>query len=146
MAYTEPIWMKTHIFHKKGQIKMTMGRGVLTAVVLLTGVCAGTALADSENGEDGQRVSIHRTNPHNEAVAPPAGSTGTIAPAITNHGGPVMLEPNVYLIWYGNWNQNNGSDTAAGQQIVNDFLFGLSGSNYYKTNASYAGAAPGGFI
>ena len=37
----------------------------------------------------------------------------------------------------GNWNQSNGSDTAAGQTIVNDFLFGLSGSPYYQTNASY---------
>ncbi len=120
---------------------MNMGRTGLAAVVLLTGVYAGTALAESEKNEDGQRVSIHKTNPHHEATAPPAGSTGTITPAITNHGGPVMSAPNVYVIWYGNWNQSNGSDTAAGQQIVNDFLFGLSGSPYYATNASYPGVS-----
>ncbi len=47
----------------------------------------------------------------------------------------------VYLIWYGNWNQSNGSDTTRGPAIVNDFLYGLSGSPYYVTNASY-GSAP----
>lgn len=120
---------------------MKMGRVGISGVLLLTSVCAGTALADSEKNEDAQQVSIHKTNPHSEAVAPTAGSTGTITPAITNHGGPVMQAPSVYLIWYGNWNQNNGSDTAAGQQIVEDFLFGLSGSPYFVTNASYAGVS-----
>ena len=55
-----------------------------------------------------------------------------------------MGAPTAYLIWYGNWNQSNGSDTPAGQAIVNDFLFGLNGSPYYVTNASYAGVS-GGF-
>ena len=55
-----------------------------------------------------------------------------------------MRTPTVYLIWYGNWNQINGSDTPAGQTIVNDFLYGLSGSPYYQTNASY-GTPTGSF-
>ena len=56
---------------------------------------------------------------------PTKGGTAALTP-ITNHGGPRMGTPKPYLIWYGNWNQTNGSDTAAGQQIVRDFLFGLS--------------------
>jgi hypothetical protein len=52
-----------------------------------------------------------------------------------------MAQPTPYLIWYGNWNQSNGSDNAAGQQLVRDFIFGLSGSNYYVTNASYSGVS-----
>jgi len=67
----------------------------------------------------------------------PAGSTGVITPDITYHNGQLMATPNIYLIWYGNWNQSNGSDTLAGQQIIRDFLYGVSGSNYYLTNASY---------
>jgi hypothetical protein len=51
--------------------------------------------------------------------------------------------PTPYLIWYGNWNQSNGSDNPAGQQIVRDAIFGLSWSNYYATNASYAGVSGG---
>ncbi len=85
-------------------------------------------------------IVIHRTNPHGTA-APTAGSTGQMTPIITYHGGPIMGAPKVYLIWYGNWNQSNGSDTPAGQAIVTDFLYGLNGSPYYTTNASYSGVS-----
>jgi hypothetical protein len=94
------------------------------------------------SGEDQGPPQIvpHRTNPH-DAGAPTAGSAGLITPAISYHHGPVMGMPTPYLIWYGNWKQANGSDTAAGQQIVRDFIHGLSSSNYYVTNASYAGVS-----
>ena len=52
-----------------------------------------------------------------------------------------MNAPAVYLIWYGNWNQSNGSDNAAGQQIIRDLLYGMNGSPYYATNASYTGVS-----
>jgi hypothetical protein len=57
-----------------------------------------------------------------------------------------MGTPTVYVIWYGNWNQNNGTDTPAGQTIVRDFLHGLSGSGYYQINTTYSasGGAPTG--
>jgi Phosphate-induced protein 1 conserved region len=103
----------------------------------------GTQAKGQSEGPGARRVIPHRTNPH-EAGSPTVGSTGVITPDITFHGGPVMGTPDVYLIWYGNWNQSNGSDTASGQQIVRDFLHGLSGSNYYLTNASY-GTPTGSF-
>jgi Phosphate-induced protein 1 conserved region len=103
----------------------------IPSMALLVPMCLGIALAE----EHDPQVIIHKTNPHEGA--PTAGSTGVQTPDITLHGGPVMATPNVYLIWYGNWNQSNGSDTAAGQTIVNDFLYGLNGSPYYTTNASY---------
>jgi hypothetical protein len=93
------------------------------------------ARAQSE-GAGAPEIIPHRTNP-NQGAALTTGSTGVIRPGISYHGGPVLGTPNVYLIWYGNWNQSNSSDTAAGQQIVRDFLHGLSGSPYYVTNASY---------
>ena len=71
---------------------------------------------------------------------PTAGTTGTLS-AITNHGGPVMAGPKPFLIWYGNWNQSNGSDTPAGQQIVRDFLFGNSNSPYFQINGTYGAAS-----
>lgn len=100
-------------------------------MALLVPICLGIAAAEDRDPQ----VIVHKTNPHEGA--PTAGSTGVQTPDITLHGGPVMGKPNVYLIWYGNWNQSNGSDTAAGQAIVNDFLYGLDGSPYYATNASY---------
>ncbi len=74
---------------------------------------------------------------------PTSGTTAALSPII-NHGGPVMTTPTPYLIWYGNWNQGNGSDTPAGQQIVRDFLFGDSNSPYFQINTTYGG--PSGAI
>ena len=59
--------------------------------------------------------------------APTAGSTSAAASPITYHGGPVMGSVSkVVLIWYGNWNQNNGTDNAAGQQIIRDAIWGMA--------------------
>src|SRR4051794_13762444 len=67
-------------------------------------------------GAGAPEIIPHRRNPH-ESGAPTVGSTGVQTPNITYHGGPVMGTPDVYLIWYGNWNQSTGSDTPSGQQI-----------------------------
>jgi hypothetical protein len=69
---------------------------------------------------------------------PTKGVTTALSP-IVNHHGPVMATPTPYLIWYGNWAQNNGSDNAAGQQIVRDFLYGNSNSAYFLINTTYSG-------
>src|SRR5690349_16281208 len=73
-------------------------------------------------GKGAPEIIPHRTNPQS-AGAPTVGSTGAIKPGIQYHGGPVMSRPTPYLIWYGGWNQSNGSDNAAGQQIVRDAIF-----------------------
>jgi hypothetical protein len=99
---------------------------------------------------DAAPIIKHHINPHGaDAVQGSAekgfslttGSTGTVTPAITNHGGPVIGTPTVYVIWYGNWNQSNGSDTPAGQQIVRDFLNSVGGSPYFQINTSYPGVS-----
>ena len=95
----------------------------------------GTHAKGQSERPGAREVIPHRTNPKSGALT--AGSTGVMTPDITFHGGPLMATPSVYLVWYGNWNQSDGSDTPGGQQIVRDFLFGLSGSNYYNTNTSY---------
>lgn len=92
--------------------------------------------APAQSMEAAARIE-HRINPDIHATQPTAGGTGVMTPNITYHSGPVMGTPTVYLIWYGNWNQSNGSDNPAGQQIVRDFLFGLNNSPYYQINTSY---------
>ena len=80
----------------------------------------------------------HRVNARG-AGAPTAGSTGTVTPAITWHGGPVITGTvNIYYIFYGNWNQGNGSDTPAGQQILRDFANNIGGSPYFNLNTTYS--------
>jgi hypothetical protein len=107
----------------------------LAPFAMAMAICAGNLAAQGQ-GEGPPEIIPHRTNPH-EAGAPTAGSTGSQLPVITYHGGPVMGTPTVYLIWYGNWNQSNGSDTATGQALVRDFLHGLNNSPYYMINSSY---------
>ncbi|MBV9223074.1 MAG: hypothetical protein JOY85_03540 [Acidobacteriaceae bacterium] len=106
----------------------------------------GTHVRTQSEGVGAPEIIPHR-NHQRLGGMPPAGSTGSILPPISYHGGPVMGTPTVYLIWYGNWQQTNNSDTADGQQIVRDFLYGLSGSGYYATNTTYYdsyGNAPSG--
>lgn len=122
---------------------------LLSSEFLLAQGSAGSHGSDStraktqSEGVGAPEIIPHRISPNDGSA--PIGSIGVITPDITYHNGPVMGTPNVYLIWYGSWNQSNGSDTAVGQQIIRDFLYGLNGSNYYLTNTSY-GTPSGSFV
>ena len=96
----------------------------------------GFANAQSQ-GAGAPEIIRHKTNPHEADSSPTAGSTGQITPPIAYNGGKVLDTPTVYVIWYGNWAQDNGTDTAGGQAIIRDFLKGLDNSNYYLINHSY---------
>ena len=100
-------------------------------------LAAGAACAAQPEVNPDRQV-LHRPNPDQAgAYAPTTGGTASLSP-ITNHGGPVMAgQPNVHVIWYGNWNQTNGSDNPAGQQIIRDLISGLNGSNYLGISKSY---------
>lgn len=124
------------------------GRAASFALALV--LSAAGAFADDDGSKNnrakefeggGPAVNAHDTNPID--TAPTAGGTGALSP-ITSHGGAVMGTPTAYLIWYGNWNQSNGSDTPAGQTLVRDFLFGLSNSPYFQINTTYNG--PSGLV
>lgn len=71
-------------------------------------------------------ISPFSTNPNKIGNMPTAGSTTATTP-IVYHNGPVMTQVSaIYIIWYGNWKQSNGSDTSAGQQLIRDAIYGLS--------------------
>ncbi len=124
-------------------MKTLFGISMLALGVAVTG--AARADQHDEKGVDKGKIH-HRLNdgaPELNPQAPAtvghaltAGSTATASRAITNHGGPVMGTPDVHLIWYGNWNQSNGSDTLAGQQIVQAFMGSISGSPWMKINTA----------
>lgn len=129
--------------------------GLVSASHLLTRVQA------QSDGSGDQRISKHRlhkdsdddedsnandsfwsngndreTNPRRGGAPTQGGTTSTSK--ITYHNGPLIRTPVVYIIWYGNWNQGNGSDTPAGQQIVRDFVGSIGGSPYFLINTSYS--------
>ena len=123
----------------------TFTRLHLTAVLLI-GLATPVAFAQEDRSShlthEGSELIHHRMNGQGHAsfgAAPTVGSTAAIGSRdkLTNHGGQIMTTPTVYLIWYGNWAQNNGTDTASGQQIVVDFFHAIGGSPYYKINTTY---------
>jgi hypothetical protein len=57
---------------------------------------------------------------------------------ISWHGGPVLLgTPTAYYIWYGNWAQSNGTDNAAGQNILVNLASHIGSSPYFNINKTY---------
>lgn len=86
-------------------------------------------------GQGAPEIISHRVKKHGEAVT--AGATGVVTPAITYHNGPLITSPMIYVIWYGNWNQNNGADTPAGQQIVRDFANSVGASPWWQIMTTY---------
>jgi len=73
--------------------------------------------------------------------APVAGSTAASSNPISYHGGSIMNGVSkIVVIWYGNWNQTNKTDTPAGQQIIRDAIYGLSVQN---SNYNYSGITTG---
>ena len=99
-----------------------------------------SALSGAPQGAGAPEIISHRTNPHFDGAIT-VGGTGVVTPAITYGGGPLIGSPTVYVIWYGNWNQTNGSDTPAGQQIVRDFANSIGGSPYFGINTTYTDKA-----
>ncbi len=78
--------------------------------------------------------------PIRETYAIPAGSTGSNAYPIQYHGGPVMTGlSKVVLIWYGNWNRGNGTDTPQGQQIIRNAIYGLANDATTTGYTNYSG-------
>jgi hypothetical protein len=106
-----------------------------------------TAHAQSDNASDNAQPKEkpetikHALNQHgNSGFALTTGGTASTT-RISYRNGALIRTPVVYVIWYGNWNQANGSDNASGQQIVRDFLQTVGGSPYFLINTSYSAGA-----
>jgi hypothetical protein len=126
--------------------------------VLLVGVgLVGSASAQDQEDTMAPPI-IHRINERGadhfvkrKGISPEAGPTGEVltqgstsaaTPNMTYHGGALIGTPVIYLIWYGNWKQSNGSDTPAGQQIIRDWANAIGGSPYFQLNST---ESTGGF-
>lgn len=73
------------------------------------------------------------------SIANPASVAAGVGPVTYQPGGTIISEPNIYVIWYGDWpsnscSQENGNSTPA---IVNDFLGSLGESDWNKINTTY---------
>ena len=128
-------------------MRLFLGVGVLT----LVGFCVPASAQERDSGVDspeGAPIIRHRINRHGadyvvgdaqKGFALTTGGTTNLTP-LTNHGGPVINTPTIYYIWYGDWNQSNGSDTPGGQQILRDFANSIGGSGYFHLNDNLTGS------
>ena len=121
----------------------------LAALLLATFTCLPASAQEGRSSHidsEGNELIHHRVNDQGQAYsgyAPTVGSTSALSRSsqLTYHGGSVFSTPSVYLIWYGNWAQSNGTDTAAGQQIIRDFFSAIGGSPYFLINSHYVGSS-----
>src|SRR3954469_8136342 len=137
-----------------------MKRTLSITLAVLAAVClfrASNVLKTAHAQSEEHGPIVHRTNPDNgvaNSVEDPGapdtahgapnrgdalttGGTSATTP-ISYHRGALIQTPRSYVIWYGNWNQANGSDTPTGQQLVRDFLSNLGGSAYFQLNTTYS--------
>ena len=69
-----------------------------------------------------------------------ASTVGAATPANITYriGAPVMINPNIYVIWYGTWGTNPCSQTGnTTPAIVNDLLSNVGATNWYGINTRY---------
>jgi Phosphate-induced protein 1 conserved region len=131
--------------------------GICSLAIAETNAHHEVKISDPEHDTDGNtkqkiqhRLSpeIYTQNPFSNhqntallAKAPAPGSIAAATSPISYHGGPVMgYLSKVVIIWYGNWNQTNGTDTASGKQIIRDAIWGMAQQNLVN---NYSGITNG---
>ncbi|HEU4727780.1 MAG TPA: hypothetical protein VFT22_07830 [Kofleriaceae bacterium] len=71
----------------------------------------------------------------NEPVATSESALSTTYNNISYHGGPVLSDPTVYVIWYGTWNRPTVMST------IYDFIGHVGGTPYWAIHSTYSGAS-----
>src|SRR5205085_9088132 len=97
----------------------------ISAVALITALFVG-AIAQPEVNKI--KHPMNPNSPKFDGFALTTGGTGSVS-ALIDHGGQLIGTPTIYLIWYGNWNQNNGSkgDTPQGQALIRQWAQDIGG-------------------
>jgi hypothetical protein len=87
----------------------------------------------SKYGAHQKRIHITRRD---ELADDPSAGISSPQPPIINQGGPVMNDPVVYLIWYGNWDDNSAI------QIITNFVQYLGTTPWWNIVRAYGDIAP----
>jgi len=113
---------------------------VFAVAVLATLLVQPMALSQAASTGHAKIASFYPTTGKSMPSIASASSVAAGLGAVTYQpGGTVISQPNIYVIWYGNWvanscSQENGNSTPA---IVNDFLGSLGESDWNKINTTY---------
>lgn len=117
--------------------KVTLFAVVIFATVFVQPMALSQAVNTQHPGHSKLSSFYPTTGKSTSAAASVAAGLG----AVTYHpGGKVISEPNVYVIWYGNWDANSCSapqGTSSTASIIDDFLASLGESDWNKINTTY---------
>lgn len=124
---------------------MNRKKTILFAAAILTATfvqpMAVSQAGDNEHRGHSKLSSYYPTIGKSTAPTTAAGSVAAGVGAVTYHaGGSIISEPNIYVIWYGNWDSNSCSakkGTSSTPSIINDFLNSLGESDWNKINTTY---------
>ena len=75
-----------------------------------------------------------------KAASMAASVAGGLGAVTYQPGAPIISEPNIYVIWYGNWDSQSCSAPSGGTStpsIINDFLSTLGESAWNEINTTY---------
>lgn len=116
--------------------KVTLFAVAILAVLFVSPMSVSQAASTRHNGHS-KLTSFYPVI--GKAAATSATAAG-LGPVTYQPGGTVIAEPNIYLIWYGNWDANScsaKSGAASTPSIVNDFLDSLGESDWNRINTTY---------
>ena len=123
-------------------MKFPLGKMRYALAFLFVILAANFLMAQQTRDGGGQKFpdGKHQGNPAPAPEAGPIGETVNLGNGINYNGGPVMPNtPNVYIIWYGNWN-GTGSNTAATRSVIEHFFSTIGGSALELVNSTYGDA------
>jgi Phosphate-induced protein 1 conserved region/Putative Ig domain len=122
---------------------------ILAALIASTLVALPIANADEATVSNNYRENHYNpsdsghTGPAIPIVGMPVKNTASVQAAangvINYHvGAPVMVNPNIYVIWYGTWtNPCSATTDSTTPAIVNDLIRGIGSTSWYGINTSY---------
>lgn len=96
--------------------------------------------ATSSHPGHSKLMSFYPTAGKPTSVSASASVAGGVGAVTYQQGGVIISEPNIYTIWYGNWDANSCSaahGTSSTPSIINDFLHSLGESDWNKINTTY---------
>ena len=132
---------------------------VLVSAALIASVLVSLPIASADQATEANNIRENHYNPSDTAHTGPAipivampiksatpGKAPVVANGISynNYGAPVLINPNIYVIWYGTWTNPctaTGNSTPA---IVNDLLKGIGPTAWYGINTRYYSQASAG--
>jgi len=121
---------------------------VSTALVLSSFGAIQIAAADNSGQSNNIRENQYdendtqHLNPLSKIVAMPIRNAATGKAIIAGEisytlNTPVLINPSIYVIWYGTWTSPCTATGTATPAIVNDLLKGIGGTNWYGINTRY---------